>query len=617
MMMAPVLAAAQQRNALSYYEEATALTERREFLLAVDAYRMALQKNPDYLDALLGLGEALNQTGAAREALEIFDDVYARYPAEVRAIVGRANAHYQLGNLQQALDDYELAEKTEANLTEARYGIAQVYEAMGKDEWAQRAVKSLLKSDPYHYETLLLSARLLVRKRRLDEAESVLRKAINSQQELAPGYLEYGKLFYQRYLQTGDSTLIGDAREQLDRAILIQPSLYEAYVVGAGFDLMQNDFMAAGDKLTQAKYHAPSNVSILYNLAYVCERLGDIAQAEGLYNSALSVFPDMPLLIGKYENHLVDNEYRFGNPARKKYSDYHFELYKKYSQDNMPDYALMHLRLALLLDPLAIEARRELADYYKILGYNSFFISQLKNIERMEPSQKNRDELNRAVIERRDQLYSREGYALTDPPRDVVRIAIMPFESIPDPFSYYDAGSVMAKNLLFALDQYGRHQSNYTETRPSAGDSNAEFILTGEMDYNPSHVEVRYTLRDMKGSELAAFTLYESGKDYLNRINYRAAARIYKALPVRGKILKESAGEVVVNVGSWDGLKAGDLLYTYDYAPDRRRRKILLEVTESDTLLAAAKVQNPRFAGRISQGEIVYGLERRAAEKIR
>ncbi len=616
-LLKPVSMAAQQKAAIDYYEDALSLVQSYEYLAAIDAYRMALEKNPDYLEASLGLGEALNMTGAAREALEIFDDIYARYPSEVRAILGRAKAHYLLGNLQQALGDYELAEKTEANMAEARYGMALVYEAMGKDEWAQRSVKSLLKSDPYHYETLLLSARLLAKRKRLDEAEQVLRKAINSEQERAEGYLEYGKIFYQRYLQNGDQFHISDAREQLDRAILIQPSLYEAYVVAAGFDLLQSDYYAAGEKLMQARSYAPSNVSVAYNLALVSEKTGNLAQAEALYSAALSFFPDMPLLIARYENHLVDNEYRFGSPARKKYSDYHYDLYRKNSQESLPDYALMHLRLTLLMDPLAIEARRELANYYKVLGYGSFYISQLKNIERMEPSQLNREALNRAVIERREKLYSREGFALGDPPRDVVRVAVLPFDSVPDPFSYFDAGDLVAKNLVFSLEQYGKHEAFYSDHRPRADEAAVDFVLSGVMEYNPSHIEIRYTLRDMKGSQLASFSLYESGKDYLNRINYRAASRIYNILPLRGKILKETFGAGIVNVGSFDGVKEGDLLYTYDYAPDRRRRKILLDVTEVDTMLAAAKVQNPRFAGRISQGSVVFGLERHAAEKIR
>ena len=96
---------------------------------------------------------------------------------------------------------------------------------------------------------------------------------------------------------------------------------------------------------------------------------------------------------------------------------------------------------------------------------------------------------------------------------------------------------------------------------PDGGERAPGFVVFGGYREGEGFIAAQYRIMDFKtGVVIDEFTLSESGRESLARLSLRAAKRIYGAIPYEGRILKIDEKGVIVNLGSFDGLSAGDVL---------------------------------------------------------
>jgi hypothetical protein len=149
------------------------------------------------------------------------------------------------------------------------------------------------------------------------------------------------------------------------------------------------------------------------------------------------------------------------------------------------------------------------------------------------------------------------------------------------------------------------------------------FVIYGNYREGNGYLSARLHVLDFKnGMVIDEFELSETGKDALSRLSIRAAGRIYDSIPYEGRILKAEDDHVIVNLGLYDGLKAGDLLVMYRYEPSpasgkiNMKKKLLFEVTEADTLLSSAKPRVASDLALIDVNDPIYPLKKRRAKMI-
>ena len=93
-------------------------------------------------------------------------------------------------------------------------------------------------------------------------------------------------------------------------------------------------------------------------------------------------------------------------------------------------------------------------------------------------------------------------------------------------------------------------------------------------------------------------------------------------MPFRGRILKMKEDGIVANVGLFDGISPGEKLVIYKFRNDpgpgdRLRKKIVLTVKESDTLVSYAEPQKAADMDAIGSTDIVFPLKKRRAKLIK
>jgi hypothetical protein len=149
-----------------------------------------------------------------------------------------------------------------------------------------------------------------------------------------------------------------------------------------------------------------------------------------------------------------------------------------------------------------------------------------------------------------------------------------------------------------------------------------DYLVYGSYYESGNHITLECRLLDYKkGFVIGQFTYNESGKESLPQLALRAAKRIYDMIPYRGRVIKLKDTGIIVNVGLFDGIAAGQKLVIYkfrnDIAPgDKLKKKILFTVKESDTLISYAEPQNPSDLDSIESNDIVLPLKKRRAKLI-
>jgi tetratricopeptide (TPR) repeat protein len=641
------------KNAVAYNNDGWGYLDRSENYKAIFSFKNALQKNPRYKDALLGLGRAYYNIDEFEMSVDLFGRVLKIDDSSDKAHVGMGLALSRMGKFSKALNFLNRAvELSEDNLG-AKYGIAYLYYLMNKPSWAKRKLAGILRINPYHFDSILLMADLKVGDNRMNEARELVEKAISINSKVPDGHVKLGEILFRDYMVTENEDSLKEAREALGNALSITRDNYQANrIMGimlldqGNRNLSRDDYLGAISYFQKARKGIDRG-NMLYNLAISYDRIGDKNASMEHFLKALKKSPFDSILIRRFEDFLIMRDYKIGHPARILLNREQYNLALNRMKKNFPDEVIFFLRRALLLNPMNKEAREHLISYYSALDYNRFYIEEIKGLMRFFPERKYRDRLSAAISKRRKMLYHIEGFSSGYPPRDVPRIFVMNFSSGGRISEHPDTGSVLGNMVTFAIGQFGRMvTTGIRERHPVAANLKSQgdylglsmeglsdkikkgrikpvdLILYGDYREKGNRISANCRLMDYhNGIVLGQFTVTESGKEALSRLSLRIARKLYNMIPYRGRVLKLKEKGIIVNMGLYDGVKPGNRLVVYKYSNDPRqpkkiKRKLIFTVKNADTLISFAVPGKISDLGEIYSSDTVYPLKKRRAKRI-
>ena len=653
------------QNAVSLNKEGWNFYERTEYDRALFNFLSSIRKNPGYSDSFLGAGKTYYQLGIYDKALDMFLSVLKFDSNSVDALNGVGMVFSETGRFSEAINYFEKAFSLSGSSLESQYGLAYVYYRMDRKVWAKRKLENVFKSNPYHFDSLLLMAEIKTEEGRLKEARGYIEKAIDSNSQSPVGFAKYGRILFKNYIIENDPDSLVEARESYAKALAINPDNYNA-----NFDmglmelyelenfLFENELSGSSDRSSikqktdsAASYisHAikvNKNSNALYALALSYELAGDKGRALDTMLDLYAKMPSDAVLRSKIEDFLILNEYKTAHPARVMLSSENIELSQSAARESLHNSVIYYLRRAMLMNPLNIDVREKLINYYSVLDYNIIMIDEMKNLLRQYPEFKYQEMLNIEIMKRRERLYYREGYSVDEVPRDVPVVLIMNFDTMGRISNHPDAGKVAARGITFALQQYGRMKVAGSGERESAagylktnGDNlfssikrikelygkdnkRLDYIIFGEISEVEDYLNVSCRIMDVdKGFIIGEISDSKRGKENLAKISLNIAGKLYDMMPYNGRVIKTKEKGIIVNLGLLDGIKTGSQLIVYRNIRSRSTNDImrtgeLLTVKEADTFISYAEPDRAELLNEVDSTVKVFPLKNRRAKKI-
>ena len=267
-------------------------------------FRHALQNDPRFVNALLGLTRVELARGTPAAALEHADRA-------TRIAADEAAVHEQRAQIHRALGDSAAAELADRAAREAEHpaailGFAALSDPVRGEVFLREGVsskwlrmragssgggdvgadlRSAIDADPDAVVTRLELARTLRREGKLDEARREIEQALRIDPEFAESYAEMGNLF-------AAAGQIRQAAGAYQRALQLDPGLHE---VQAALGTLMIEAGALDDGLRMLRDAAaalPGDTDVQQNLAAALAQTGQFAESMQLTRSIVERRPD-------------------------------------------------------------------------------------------------------------------------------------------------------------------------------------------------------------------------------------------------------------------------------------------------------------------------------------
>jgi len=143
------------RNPEVYQMLATIFYDKGQFSKAIKTFRRALEIDPTYTDASVGLSIILNDLGKYDEGKQVFADAQLQLEKLASKHEELADLYYQYKRYNEALEQLLKAQKLSSRKAEITLRVAEVFVQLGQTDRAIKDLKSVIREYPH-----LIPARL-------------------------------------------------------------------------------------------------------------------------------------------------------------------------------------------------------------------------------------------------------------------------------------------------------------------------------------------------------------------------------------------------------------------------------------------------------------------------
>jgi tetratricopeptide (TPR) repeat protein len=266
------IAAARPTRPEPYFELGGALRAQGKLAQAEAIYREALRRDPQYVPALLDLGQTLREEDKRERALEILSRATRLATRDARTWSALANVQLELGRNEEAERSYRKAAALDPDMPEAANGLGILMAQRGQSEAAEPEFRESIRIVPSYGQAHANLAELLALKGSAAEAAHEFETAILLEPEDAFVRLNYGLLL--NGTRQFDRALV-----QLQAAVRTNPGLAQAHdVLGNLYERNGHDAEALAEYEVAVRLD-PSLGSAQLDLGAALSKSGDRAGA--------------------------------------------------------------------------------------------------------------------------------------------------------------------------------------------------------------------------------------------------------------------------------------------------------------------------------------------------
>lgn len=271
---------------------------------AAEAFRAALDADPDFAPAKRALADALFQANQLTHSRDLYEEVLRQDPDDSRALLGLARILSATDDFGGAIGKLERAVQLAPRYGAAHYELALAYRDIGRDADSRREMaayeadrNATPPDDPLRAQVAALRVDAVSRLARAAELEQrgdlqgALREhlaALDEAPELAQAHINlisiYGRL--------GE---MAKAREHAEKALELAPERAELHYNLGVLEVAEGRLPQAEEAFRKAVELNPGYAPALTNLGQMLETRQRYGEAAALYRRAVESQPDYPL----------------------------------------------------------------------------------------------------------------------------------------------------------------------------------------------------------------------------------------------------------------------------------------------------------------------------------
>ena len=641
-------------RAALYKERGDAEYAQKQFPIAIEFYKKAIAKNPNYLPALTSLGKLLRETESWDNSRFYLEKAYEIAPKDQDVIVELAKTYFAQKDLAASEKMVSEGVRLFPYDPDLNYLRSRVYLSHNKKYLAQKKLQQILRSNPYHIPSYILLSEIYVRDKQYTRAIDLLKKSylIKTDEPNIPVYMAKAKL--SRSLQGLDSLLYDDpiAVETFSEAIgdLKNAKSFDRYHIPSNLLLGKIYALTKNCKDAVPYFEAVLKNNPAHFQAQYYQGYCDPKKSLEIYPALLANNSNDEILRYHLQKNLLNFTLRRENPKIMRFVEEHYSRGKQLSALNQEAQAFQEFKWASYLFPGHLKANKELIRYYRIRSDFHYLTKILQFLKSKTRETKYRDMYEQLVQERRNKIFYRAG--IPDPEKVRTPTPLFVFYFKPEnPFGDYpDAGRAIAHKLSFALSGMGRvrvlpedaqneiyaqmtsknffglggyhnaqlakvvknrfdHYLKLLGEEESPGDrvflgkQKLRYIVRGSYRKLAQGIFVKMELVDLNtGLNIYSTQAQAEGRGFLNYLAVQLSGKIYDNIPFHGKVLGIQDERVLVNLGRRDGLKKGVRLLA------KKDSAIIAEltVTSVDMDLAWVKATDDSYnIFRLQAGDLI------------
>ena len=637
------------RTAIELFADGQELQAHKQWFDAMDLYQEALSMNPQYGDAWYNMALCSYALGSYDLCVQYADNAakYERNLSDIQNLKGMAMI--SLGKIDEAKNVFTAVLKKYPNNIDARFGLAELDLLDGRISVAEGRYLDALKRDSQNRKALLSLALVSSEMGKNEAVEQYVKQALS----YYSGEAEVHYMASYLAAKNGDYKV---AEQRARSAVQINGDLDKAYSLLAQILFAQKRYDEVIDICDFRIGRKRDCVGAWYLKGLSQQKLERYYDAIDTYQTGLTINPQDEVMRNALEL-LVGQVLTVEDPRRNSWAEYHSKKAAEFGRNFDGISERYEYQRALSVAPLNASIRQSFADMLERDGLYELYLQQLKFIK------ENAEVLDNGPVIQRDEnspsrKRSREQIKNDD--------AIENYESIMrnnisarwkiDPFYldktrwnigiYYtkkpvqlfhadlEEISALAARTAFsgvpstAVDVETDPVASYGEAFRLARTQGRDYfvIMTAEETERTYSIDATiYSART--GTKTSEIHVYRTGNDCMAKSLQRFRAGVLDILPIRGKVLQNVQGTLLLDLGKNDGIsvdsefniirKGG--IETNDEGPGiKYNKKDLLgtvKVTACDEEISEGKYRKNGFYDTLNVGDEIILVKNKDGDK--
>ncbi len=609
-------------SALKLFERGVQKQNAEDYYGASEDFQQALQANPSYGEAWFHLAEvtyaledfslaltyideadrhAKNRTdiqnlkglilislGRLDEARTVFTDILKRFPNDINSRFGLAELDLFTGSFIGAKNQYEDALKRQGNNRKALLSLALISSELGNNENARNYIEQALRYHSGEREVHYLAAYLEAKQGNFSAAEKRARAAV----QISPDYIK--------------------------AYVLLSSILYSQKKYTEVIDMC--DYLISKNRNTSEAWY-------LKGLAQ--NRKGDWKGAIDTWTTALAINPYDEVMRCALELILI-KKLNVEDEKRVDSSEFHAQKGREFAKSFLGEEARYEYQRALRINPYNHKARAEFAELLGRTGLNENYLNQLKFIKQNQEKAESgktegeKSEPKKISVEQKRIDDTIEAYESLMKYSLSAKWNVEPFyfdktrwhvglyyTKSPVQLLHCDAEEIAAGMCadIFSgiastsLAFENRAVSGYGEAYRLARKNNLDYFILLGVDESEREITLSATVYSGRtGTETVKFSSFRTGNDKFSAVLRAFRRDLLDILPVRGKIIQRSVNEILVDLGTVEGMKEGVVLDVIKAGKILTKDKGLGITYDEKNYLGTIKIN--RSGEEISQGTL-------------